>query len=125
MLTINMTVIGKAALDAKLLALAPRILATNRALVTAMLEHAKPIVYANTPVGPGHFGYHGRDTLRIEVTSRGVKTSGELLAKVQLYWREKGTKQGERAYMTAHKAMGSTKRFISAYYGGMANWWKS
>jgi len=125
MLRINVTAIGMRAAEVKLIASEARILTTNRALATAILEHAKPIVYANTPVGPGHFGYHGRDTLRVVVTSKGIRTTGELRAKVQLYWREKGTKQGERAFHTARKAVGSTKRYISFYYGGMANWWRS
>jgi len=109
---------------AKLVAAAPRILAQNRVLVTAMLEFAKPIVVEGTPVGPGHFGYHGRDTVHIEVSSKGKKTTGKLLAAVQLYWRERGTK-AERARWLARKAVAATRRYIRFYYGGMANWWRS
>ncbi len=101
-----------------------------------------------TPEGPGHFGYHGRDTVRVEVSSLAVETTGKLKAAVQLYWREYGTgmryrsksksstlKQavrvmtgassgGEPATMVANRALNATKRFISFYYNGMANWWR-
>lgn len=133
----------------KLLAAAPRILAQNRVLVAAMLEPVKSAVIAATPTGPGHFGYHGKDTVKVEITSTGVTTTGKLKAAMQLYWREYGTgvrfrgkgknaqlKQatrvmtgaatgGEPALMVANKALSLTKRFINAYYGGMANWWRS
>lgn len=146
----NIRVTGQAIVDAKLLAAAPRILAQNRVMVEAMLHEIKPIVGGATPIGPGHFGYHGRDTLKIKITSAEVATSGKLLAAVQLYWREFGTRSrfrgpsrlanlrastrimtgrsgtgGEKAYMTAHKAAGLVKRFITFYYNGMANWWRA
>src|SRR6267142_6442780 len=134
---------------AKLLAAEPRILAQNRALVTSVLEMVKPVEIAETPLGPGHFGYHGRDTVRIDIKSKGIKTVGELKAAVQLYWREYGTRGrfkgpkkarlrhdirimtgglsaggGERAFLVAHKALAGAKRFIGFYYNGMANWWR-
>jgi hypothetical protein len=133
---------------AKLAAAGPRILAQNRALVTAMLETVKPVVVTQTPLGPAHFGYHGRDTVKIEIQSKGVETTGKLKAAVQLYWREYGTGMrfrgrgrsklrqavaimtgaktgGEAARMTANKALNATRRFIKFYYNGMANWWRS
>lgn len=110
---------------AKLKAAAPRILAQNRMLVEEMLRVAKPMVEAATPTGPGHFGYHGRDTIRILIARKGtMKTIGQLRAAVQLYWREKGTKRGERATRTAAKAVNATRRYIGVYYGGMARWWR-
>lgn len=134
---------------AKLKAATPNILAHNVKLVTSMLEVAKPIVADNTPVGPGHFGFHGRDSLRIEIYSSLKSTRGKLLGAAQMGWREFGTRgrsrklggawltvgqskqvtasglfgEGERAFLTAHKAVNSTRRFISFYYGGMATWW--
>lgn len=104
---------------------APRILARNRLLTEDLLKEVKGIVYVQTPLGPGHFGYHGRDTLGIKVSSKGMKTTGRLTAAVQLGWRERGTSRGERPRYTAKKALAYIKRFISAYYGGMANWWRS
>ena len=108
----------------KLAKAAPRIIANNLSLTRTMLEFAKGIVVEQTPLGPGHFGYHGRDTVKVATFIKGKRTEGQLRAAVQLYWREKGTKRGERAYMTAHKAVYATRRFISFYYGGMAKWWK-
>jgi hypothetical protein len=142
------TIINDAEVRAKLLAAAPRILAQNRVLVQAMLEPVKAAVIGDTPTGPGHFGYHGRDTVKIDVTSTGIKTTGKLLAAVQLYWREYGTgirfrgksrsaaqqairimtgasTGGEPALMVANKALNYTRRLISFYYNGMANWWRS
>ena len=110
---------------AKLKMAAPRILDQNRMLVESMLNMAKPMLEAGTPVGPGHFGYHGRDTIRILIARKGtMKTIGQLRAAVQLYWRERGTKRGERAYKTASKAINATRRYIGFYYGGMARWWR-
>jgi hypothetical protein len=118
-------IIGKEIVDAKLLMAAPRILEQNRLMVTAMLKEIKPIVVAQTPLGPGHFGYHLRDRYSTDVKSEGIKTSGVLKAVMQGFWREFGTKRGERAFMTAHKAASLVKRFITFYYGGMANWWRA
>lgn len=132
----------------RLLKAAPRIMATNRSLVTSMLEEVKPVVVRDTPLGPGHFGEHGRDTVRIQISTKGVSTMGRLVAAVQLYWREFGTgmrfrargkaaqlKQatrvmtgatgGEPARLVATHALNATMRFIRFYYNGMANWWNS
>ena len=128
-------VVGQREVEAKLLAAAPRILEQNKLMVTAMLNQIKPMVVAQTPFGPAHFGYHGRDTLRVEVKAEGFKTVGTLRAARQLYWREYGTgsrfrgsKQmnalrgylkalggsigtgGEPATMTAHKTASGLKR---------------
>lgn len=147
MLTSSVRVIGKEIVDARLLAIAPRILATNRRLVGVMLEAVKAEVVSVTPQGPGHFGYHGRDTVHAEIKSEGVRTKGKLMAAVQLYWREYGTRgyfrkgsaaqrsarqfmasiggtgMGERAFMPANKALNAFRRFIRFYYG--ANWWNT
>lgn len=138
------------AVRAKLLAAEPRILAHNRLMVTEILNVIKPTVAAATPVGPGHFGYHGRDTITFHVVSKGIATTGKLVAAVQLYWREfgthggfhkKGTRAGyafaferlnklahlgggERAFMTAHKALAQTRAIIRTFYGGQAAWWR-
>lgn len=130
---------------AKLLAAAPRILAQNRVLVQAMLDPVAAVVQSDTPLGPAHFGYHGRDTVKVDVSSKGVTTAGKVIGAAQLYWREYGTRgrfrkgskleryvralesggSGERAFMPANKALSYTKRLISFYYNGMANWWRS
>ena len=120
----NVRVIGGQVVEAKLAAAAPNILAHNRMLVEAMLGEVKPNVFVNTPLGPAHFGYHGRDTLRIEIHTKGIKTIGTLRAAAQLYWRERGTRRGERARMVAHHALAGVKKFIKFYYGGMATWWR-
>ena len=114
-----------AIVQAKLTKAVPKILAQNRSLAEGLLKEVKGVVYAQTPVGPGHFGYHGRDTLRIEVESKGTKTTGKLFAAVQLGWRERGTKRGERARWTAKKALAVVKRYVSFYYGGMGKFWRS
>jgi len=141
--------IGKREIDAKLLAAAPRILEQNRAMVTEMLEMVKVEILPGTPEGPGHFGYHLRDTYRIEVSSQGVKTTGKLKAAVQGYWREFGTQGrfkgrgraagrlqavrimtgavlaggGEKAGLFATKALSQARRLIRFYYG-KAQWWR-
>lgn len=107
---------------AKLARVGPKILATNQLLATQILDHVKEVVYLETPLGPGHFGYHGRDTLKVKVTSKGNKTTGVLLGAVQLRWREFGTYR-QRAFYTAHKALGAVKGFLKVHYGGTANWW--
>ena len=136
-------VIGAEIVNAKLLMASPRILAHNRLLVGEMLKHIKPIVESETPIGPGHFGYHLRSSYRTDVKSTGLVTTGVLKAPAQGYWREYGTLgnfakssamsgyiaalgggSGERALFIAHKAANSVKRFIAAYYGGMAAWWR-
>ncbi len=104
------------------------------------MDEVKGVVVAATPEGPGHFGYHGRDTVRVEITSAGWKTTAKLKGAMQIYWREYGTRGhfrkgntikrymrlaqqgegGEPAFMVAHKAMGFAKRFVAFYYG---KWW--
>ncbi|SRR6266702_3358891 len=137
--------IGKRELDAKLLAAAPRILEQNRLMVTQMLETVKAEIEPGTPLGPGHFGYHLRDTYRVMVASKGVSTSGSLKAAVQGYWREFGTKGrfksrrnrlrsytaalggfgsgGEKAGLFATRALGKVRGMIRLYYG-KAQWWR-
>lgn len=147
MIGLSIKVIGQDVVAAKLAAAGPNILRQNRRLVNSMLQEVKPAVQAGTPLGPGHFGYHGRDTLKVAIDSKGSKTKGLLLGAVQLYWREYGTGMryrgpraaqrriaatramtgantgGEAPTMLAHKAYSATRRFISYYYGGMASWW--
>lgn len=146
MFTSSIRVIGAQIVDAKLLAAAPRILETNRLMVEAMFGEIKPIVEAQTPIGPGHFGYHLKDTYVTDVKTAGVKTIGVLKSPAQGYWREYGTVSrfsrkgslrgytaalggmgsgGERALMIAHKALNSVRRLINEYYGGLATWWRA
>jgi hypothetical protein len=127
----------------------PRILAKNALVATQLMNEIKTVVVAATPVGPGHFGYHGRDTVHVTISVSGNKTTAKLMASMQLYWREYGTgvrfrgkgkgaalKQatrvmtgaasgGEPAFMVANKAMAGFKRLINAYYGSMAAWWNA
>ncbi len=130
---------------AKLVAMAPRILAQNALMARTMLDEVKSVTVAATPEGPGHFGYHGRDTIHVTITTSGIKTTAKLLAAMQIYWREYGTRgrfrkgkaldrymravqqggSGEPALMVANKALNFTKRFIKFYYNGMANWWNA
>lgn len=152
MVSAKVIVTGDNIVKAKLLLAAPHILAHNRLLVQSMLNTIKPLVVAQTPLGPGHFGYHLRDTYVTDVKSVGIKTTGVLKAPAQGYWREFGTKGrsrkmgraiglsvgqlskafsagalgggGERAYMTAHKSLSKARALIKFYYGGMAEWWK-
>ena len=122
----SVRVIGKEAIEAKLALAEANILANNRAMMAEMLGYVKEAVVPQIPIGPGHFGYHLRDTFTTNVRSGagqlGTKVTGVLKSAVQGYWRERGTKRGERAFMTAHKALAGIKRFINAYYG-MAKWW--
>lgn len=143
--------IGLREIQLKLAAAQPALLARNRLLANSVLETIKPMVEANTPSGPAHFGYHGRDTLRIEVSSRGTMTTAKLLGAMQMFWREYGTRGrsrklggalglsvgelnkafgqgalgggGERAFMTAHKAGNAARQIIRFYYGSMKAWW--
>jgi len=137
-------VIGKKEVEAKLLEAAPRILANNRMLVTEMLGAVKADLQTITPLGPGHFGYHLRDSYKVEVASRGVETAGSLSAPLQGYWREFGTRGGhrarkgrrvqsrvrissggggEKAGMYASRALNAVRRMINFYYG-RAQWWR-
>ncbi len=114
-------------------------------MVTQMLEAVKAEIEPGTPTGPGHFGYHLRDTYRVVVSSEGVKTSGKLKAAVQGYWREFGTKGrfkgrvnrrrayaaalgafgsgGEKAGLYATRALNRFRAMIRLYYG-KAQWWR-
>lgn len=140
-------VIGQREVDAKLLAAAPRILAENRLMVTQMLEQVKAEILPGTPLGPGHFGYHLRDSYKVQIAGGGgIRTSGKLLAPPQGYWREFGTRGGHRArkgglrrvqaYMQAvgggggekaglfaSKALAGVRKLIRLYYG-KAQWWR-
>ena len=115
--------IGAREVKAKLDAAPFRIMETNRGLTTAMLEAAKPLVEAGTPLGPAHFGYHGRDTIRVEVFSKRTRTVGRMMAAVQLYWRERGTVR-ERRFGLAHKTVNAFRNYIRIYYAGGARWWR-
>lgn len=145
-------VLGQDVVDAKLLLAAPHILEHNRKLVTSMLQFVKAEVQPEMPLGPGHFGYHARDSYRIDVGSGGIKTTGKLWGAIEAYWREYGTKGrsrklgralglnvgesraafsagalgggGEPARPITHKALASANKFIKFYYGGAAEWWK-
>lgn len=116
--------VGLKEVQLKLTAAAPRILAYNRSMITVMLDNIKPEVIAQTPLGPGHFGYHTRDTFTTDVKSEGIKSVGVLKSAVPGFWREFGTKRGERARKTAHIALAHVRRIISVFYGGQAAWWR-
>ena len=90
-LEISAKAIGLDVANAKLLYALPRILETNRAMVTAALEEVRAVVASETPIGPGHFGYHLKNSFKVEVSSKGLKTSGALKAPPTGYWREFGT----------------------------------
>ncbi len=116
-------------------------------MTNAVMSLAKGTVYLATPLGPGHFGYHGRDTLKVEVHQKGLRTVGKLSGAIQLYWREYGTRGhfrggkakltqrqsrsagaflgGEPATMTAHKAVAGFKSVVRFYYGSVALWWRA
>lgn len=142
----NIRIIGKDIVDAKLLLAAPRILAENRLMVGEMLNGIKSDLIAETPIGPGHFGYHLRDRYAPDVQSKGTNTTGVMKAPAQGYWREYGTRGrfkgpkssklrsytaaiggsgtgGEARLYLAHKAYASLRRLINAYYGD-AQWWR-
>ena len=151
LLGVNVRVIGKTAIDAKILLAAPRILEHNRLLITEMLNVIKPTMIGETPLGPGHFGSHLRNSYTTDVSSKGTSSRGVLKAPVQGYWREYGTRGGfhkrgtragyafaferiaglahpgggERAGMFAHRALGGVRKLIKIFYGGQAAWWRS
>ena len=50
--------IGKTLVDAKALRARAQLLASNRAMVTALMGNFKDVVYGAAPLGPAHFGYH-------------------------------------------------------------------
>ncbi len=143
--------VGLREVDAKLLAAAPRIFETNWAAVTATLNATKAEVQSTTPTGPGHFGYHLKDTYKVGVSNRGWTVTGKLTGAVQGYWREFGTKGrsrgmarglslsvgqlskaykqgavgggGEKAGMYAHKALAGFRHLIREFYAG-SPWWR-
>jgi hypothetical protein len=144
--TTSIRIIGKDIVDAKLLLAAPRILAGNRLMVGTMLDFVKAVTVAATPLGPGHFGYHLRDSFTTDVKSGPVKTTGVLKSPPTGYWREFGTggrfrgpkksalrsyvaaiggagTGGERRFYTAHHALAGIHKFIAFYYG-KAQWWR-
>jgi hypothetical protein len=144
MVNAKLIVTGLKEVEAKAAAADVRILAQNKLMVQAMLDYIKPIVISETPLGPGHFGYHLRDMFTTEVKFEGIKTVGFLKSPPTGYWREFGTQghmtrgrsikhyvaaisgqMGERAFMTAHKAATGVKKFINFYYGGLAAWWRA
>ena len=142
-------VIGKEIIEAKLAAAEANILKNNVAMTTEMLRFVKAEVVANTPLGPGHFGYHLRDSLKTYLTigfsQAGTGVVGLLKSPPTGYWREYGTglryrgpkkaaasvraltgqagTGGERAFGTAHHALAGIRKFINFYYGGLARWW--
>jgi len=123
----SVRVIGKDVIETKLAVAEANILANNLAMMKEMLGYVKAEVATEIPIGPGHFGYHTRETLRVDVRvgsgQSGTKVTGVLKAAVPAYWREKGTKRGERAFLTAHHALAGIKKFIRFWYGGLGKWW--
>ena len=143
--------IGLREVDAKLLAAAPHIFETNWAMSTAMLDATKVELVSITPTGPGHFGYHLKDTYKVVMSNRGWTVTGKLMGAVQGYWRERGTKGrsrglasglnlsvgqlskaykqgavgsgGEAAGMYAHKALAGFRHLIREFYAG-SPWWR-
>lgn len=128
---------------------APRIREENHLMIGAMLDWVKVEAIAATPLGPGHFGYHLKESFSTDIEERGLKTVGVLKSPPTGYWREFGTKgrfrrsalltqgkgrsarllesfggQGERAFMTAHKALNGARRIIRNFYNGKALWWR-
>lgn len=152
MLNVNMRVIGKNLVDAKLLAAAPRILALNQEMVKAMLTWVQVEWIAATPLGPGRFesGRHLRDSSTTDTRFEGIRTVGVLKSPATGYWREFGTQGsfhkgraasasmaraafagaamgsfGERAFMVAHRALNGSRRIIKNFYSGAALWWRA
>jgi hypothetical protein len=151
-LAANVRVIGKDIIEAKLARAEANILANNLLMTREMLTHIKAEVQPQVPIGPGHFGYHGRDTLKVVVQAAGpsggqlgTKVYGLLKAASDVYWREFGTGMryrgpkrkamgvrimtgqagtgGEPARLMATHALAGIKKFINFYYGGLAKWW--
>ncbi len=80
-LTGTVRVFGKEQVEAKLARAEANILANNRAMVGEMLGFVKAEVVPQIPIGPGHFGYHLRETFRSD-----IKTGrGQLGAQQALY----------------------------------------
>lgn len=152
MLSGQVRVVGLDVLEAKLAKAEANILANNLAMVKEMLDMVKAEVTPQIPIGPGHFGYHGRNTLKVVVQAQGpaggqfgTKVVGLLKAAVEVYWREFGTGMryrgpkrkafgvrimtgsagtgGEKPRLMATHALAGIKKFIAFYYGGLAKWW--
>lgn len=143
--------IGLREVQAKADLMAIHLFENNWEMVKAMGEWVKVETEAVTPEGPGHFGYHLRDTFQVKMSNRGWSVHGQLTSAVQGYWREYGTKGrsrklgkalglgvressvaymqgglgggGERAFMPAHKALTGARRLIRAFYS-KALWWR-
>ncbi len=116
---------GKDAVVRKLTAAPVNIMVQNELMVKQMLDTVKGVLIPQTPIGPGHFGSHLRDSYRVDVRPKGLSAIvGVLKSPPQGYWRERGTKRGERALMIAHKAANEVRRFIRAYYTGAAIWYR-
>ncbi len=144
--------VGLREIQAKADTAAIHLFENNWEMVKAMLEATKAEVEATTPIGPGHFGYHLKDSYKIQMSNHGWSVQGRLMAPPQGYWREFGTKGrsrglarglnlsvgqlskaykqgavgpgGEKAGMYAHKALASFRRLIKEFYGGQHAWWR-
>ncbi len=115
---------GKDAVVAKLTAAPLNIMIQNELMVKEMLDTVKGVLIPQTPIGPGHFGVHLRDRYTVDVRPKGLSAIvGVLKSPPQGYWRERGTRRGERALMVAHKAANEVRRFIRTYYTGAALWY--
>jgi hypothetical protein len=118
-------IVGKDAVVAKLTAAPENIMIQNRLMVTEMLNEVRVVLIPQTPIGPGHFGRHLRDSYVVDVANKGLAAViGVLKSPPQGYWRERGTRRGERALMVAHKAANQVRRFIRTYYTGAALWYR-
>jgi hypothetical protein len=118
-------IIGKEGVVARLTAAPLNIMIQNRVMVTEMLDTVRDVLIPETPIGPGHFGRHLRDSYTVDVKTKGFSAViGVLKAPVQGYWRERGTKRGQPGLMLAHKAANQVRRFIRTYYTGAAMWYR-
>lgn len=144
-----MRIIDQEQVRAKLGGSIPRILADNRSMVTQTLNAVKAELIPETPLGPGHFGLHLRDSYTVDVSGEGMQTIGALKAPPQGYWREFGTRGGyrssnrtlraftnvllhqggsfasggEKAGLYAAHALAKFRRLVNFYYGH-AQWWR-
>jgi hypothetical protein len=143
-------VVGLDKVRAKLALMPLHVQENNTLMIESMLAWIKAETIANTPLGPGHFGYHLRNSITTKVEITPTKVKGFVRAPVQGYWREYGTlgrlrhgasvakarralalvvgyavgsSGGERPRMTAHKAATGAKKIINAFYSH-ALWWR-
>lgn len=114
-LNLGVKAIGLDITNERLLLAAPRILATNRAMVDGLLAEIKAEVALETPLGPGHFGYHLRDSFTTDVSSRGVVTRGVLKSPPTGYWREYGTLDRFRRADLGTKALRLGRTSLTAH----------